>query len=254
MGVKMFAWVWRTGAVSRRVAFFGVKYSFDNNLIPAEMRVAIGYVVGIALVIGGVVISRKNYLVLSHTLCATGVVILYAITFAARAYYHFLTWPGAWWDALPAFGIMVLITAAGFLLAVRLNALVVAVLGMLGGFLTPILLSTGVDNPGGLFGYIAILDAGLIIVALARRWFFLTALAAGCTALMEIAWAGKFFVEGKYFDGNKNFHRPRNSCGLQRRSILRPRVGASAAARRNAGSPVPRSALPWSRSDSRLRS
>jgi uncharacterized membrane protein len=203
MGVKMFAWVGGL-ALFLGVAFF-VKYSFDNNLIPAEMRVAIGFAVGIALLVGGVVISRKNYLVLSHTLCATGVVILYAITFAARAYYHFLTWPGVWWDALPAFGIMVLITATGFLLAVRLNALVVAILGMLGGFLTPILLSTGVDNPGGLFGYIAILDVGLVIVALTRRWFFLTAMAAACTALMEIAWAGEFFVVGKYFEGNKIF-------------------------------------------------
>jgi len=203
MGVKLFAWVGGL-ALFLGVAFF-VKYSFDNNLISAEMRVAIGYFVGIALLVGGVVISRKNYLVLAHTLCATGVVILYAITFAARAYYHFLTWPGVWWDALPAFGIMVLITATGFLLAVRLNALVVAVLGMLGGFLTPILLSTGVDNPGGLFGYVAILDVGLVIVALTRRWFFLTALAATCTALMQIAWAGEFFVKEKYFEGDKIF-------------------------------------------------
>jgi hypothetical protein len=201
MGVKMFAWVGGL-ALFLGVAFF-VKYSFDNNLISAEMRVAIGYFVGIALLVGGVMVSRKNYLVMSHTLCATGVVILYAITFAARAYYHFLTWPGEWWDALPAFGIMVLITATGFLLAVRLNALVVAILGMLGGFLTPILLSTGVDNPGGLFGYIAILDVGLIIVALTRRWFFLTALAAVCTALMQIAWAAEFFVKEKYFEGDK---------------------------------------------------
>jgi len=63
---------------------------------------------------------------------------------------------------------MVLITATAFLLADRLKALVVAILGMLGGFLTPILLSTGQDNPLGLFGYIAILDAGLIVVALNR--------------------------------------------------------------------------------------
>jgi len=46
-------------------------------------------------------------------------------------------------------------------LSVRLNAMVVAVLGMLGGFLTPILLSTGQDNPLGLFVYIALLDIGL---------------------------------------------------------------------------------------------
>ena len=91
-----------------------------------------------------------------------------------------------------------------FLLAVRLNALVVAILGMLGGFRTRrFCFSTGVDNPGGLFGYIAILDVGLIIVALTRRWFFLTALAAACTALMQIAWAAEFFVKEKYFEGDK---------------------------------------------------
>src|SRR5262249_8908276 len=117
MGVKLFAWVGGL-ALFLGVAFF-VKYSFDNNLISAQMRVAIGFAVGLALVVGGVVTSRKNYLVLSHTLCATGIVILYAITFAARAYYHFLSWPGVWWDALPAFAIMALITATGFTLAVR---------------------------------------------------------------------------------------------------------------------------------------
>ena len=92
---------------------------------------------------------------------------------------------------------MALITATAFLLAVRLNALVVAILGMLGGFLTPILLSTGQDNPLGLFGYIAILDAGLIFVALNKRWHFLTALAALGTVIMQIGWAGKFFESRK---------------------------------------------------------
>lgn len=201
LGVKLFAWAGGL-ALFLAVAFF-VKYSFDNNLISPEMRVAIGFVIGIALVVGGVVTSRKNYLVLSQTLCATGIVILYAITFAARSYYHILWWPGTWWDALPAFAIMALITTAGFTLAVRLNALVVAVLGMLGGFLTPVLLSTGVDNPGGLFGYIAILDAGLIVIAAHRRWSFLSALAAAGTAILQIAWAGEFFVREKYFEGNK---------------------------------------------------
>ena len=73
----------------------------------------------------------------------------------------------------------------------------------MGGFLTPVLLSTGQDNPLGLFGYIAILDAGLIFVALNSRWHFLTALAALGTAIMQIGWAGKFFEREKYFEGNK---------------------------------------------------
>jgi len=158
MGVKGFAWLGGL-ALFLGVAFF-IKYSFDNNLIPPQLRVAIGFLTGLGLLVGGVVMSRKNFPALSQTLCATGVVILYAVTFACRALYHF-----EFFGPIPTFLLMSLITTAAFLLAARLNALVVAILGMLGGFLTPVLLSTGQDNPLGLFGYIAILDLGLIVVA-----------------------------------------------------------------------------------------
>jgi hypothetical protein len=198
MGVKGFAWVGGF-ALFLGVAFF-VKYSFDNNLVPPALRVAIGFLAGIGLLIGGGVLSRRNFAVLSQTLCATGIVILYGVTFACRSLYHF-----PFFTPLPTFLLMVLITVAAFLLAVRLNALVVAILGMLGGFLTPILLSTGEDNPLGLFGYIAILDAGLVVVALNRRWHFLALLAALGTAFMQIGWAAKFFVPNQYFEGNKIF-------------------------------------------------
>ena len=201
MGVKGFAWIGGF-ALFLGVAFF-VKYSFDNNLVRPELRVAIGFLAGLGLLVGGVVMSRKNFAVLSQTLCATGVLILYSVTFACRSIYHFLSWPDVWWDALPAFGLMVLVTATGFFLAVRLNALVVAILGMLGGFLTPVLINTNQDNPFGLFGYIAILDAGLIFVALNKRWHFLTALAALGTVVMQIGWAGDFFEREKYFEGDK---------------------------------------------------
>jgi uncharacterized membrane protein len=196
MGVKGFAWLGGL-ALFLGVAFF-VKYSFDNNLIPPQLRVAIGFLTGLGLLVGGVMMSRKDFPALSQTLCATGIVILYAVTFACRALYHF-----EFFGPIPTFLLMALITTTAFLLAARLNALVVAILGMLGGFLTPILLSTGQDNPLGLFGYLAILDAGLIVVALNRRWHFLTALAALGTAIMQIGWAGKFFISEKYFEDNK---------------------------------------------------
>ncbi|MFN0057741.1 MAG: DUF2339 domain-containing protein [Planctomycetota bacterium] len=196
MGVKLFAWVGGL-ALFLGVAFF-VKYSFDNNLLPPELRVAIGFLAGLALLVGGVASSRRDYLVLAHTLCATGIVILYAVTFACRSVYHF-----EFFGPIPTFLLMALITTTAFFVAVRLDALVVALLGMLGGFLTPILLSTGHDNPLGLFGYIAILDVGLIVVALHRRWHFLTALAAVGTAALEIGWIDKFFRAEKYFEGDK---------------------------------------------------
>src|SRR5208337_4562708 len=59
MGAKLFAWLGGL-ALFLGVAFF-VKYSFDNNLVPPELRVAIGFVTGLGLLVGGVVMSRKNY-------------------------------------------------------------------------------------------------------------------------------------------------------------------------------------------------
>ena len=196
MGAKLFAWIGGL-ALFLGVAFF-VKYSFEHNLIPAELRVAIGFVVGASLVVGGLLLKRQENAVTAQTLCATGVLVLYAVTFACRAYYHF-----ALFGFVPTFLLMTLITAVAFVLAVRLNAIVVAVLGIAGGFLTPVLLSRGEDNSLGLFGYIALLDIGLLAVAQRQRWNVLPILGAIGTALVQFAWVAAFFVPEKYFAGNK---------------------------------------------------
>src|SRR6476661_6330479 len=196
MGAKLFAWIGGL-ALFLGVAFF-VKYSFEHNLIPPELRIAIGFVVGAALVVGGLLLKRKENAVTAQTLCATGILVLYAVTFACRAYYHF-----AFFGLIPTFLLMTLITAVAFLLSVRLNAIIIAVLGIAGGFLTPILLSTNQDNPFGLFGYIALLDIGLLALAQRQRWSALPILGAIGTALMQFAWVDAYFVPEKYFAGNK---------------------------------------------------
>src|SRR6266436_5998222 len=196
MGAKLFAWIGGL-ALFLGVAFF-VKYSFEHNLIPPELRVAIGFVVGVSLLVGGVLLKRKENAVTAQTLCATGVLVLYTVTFACRSYYHF-----AFFGLIPTFLLMTLITAVAFLLAVRLNAIVVAILGLAGGFLTPVLLSTGQDHPLGLFVYIALLDLGLLALAQRQRWNVLPILGAVGTALMQFAWITTFFVPEKYFAGNK---------------------------------------------------
>ena len=197
MGVKLFAWL---GGVAM---FFGVilfvKYAFEHNWIPAAVRVALGFASGAGLLAGGLVIHRvARYRVLAQAFCATGVLILYGVTFAAHAYYHF-----AAFGPVFTFLLMGLITLVAFLVAVRLNALVVAVLGMLGGFLTPVLVNTGQDNVFGLFGYIALLDLGLLAVSRHGRWRFLTSAAAVGTVLMQLGWYGKFFVHGRYFEAGR---------------------------------------------------
>jgi uncharacterized membrane protein len=190
MGAKLFAWLGGL-ALFLGVAFF-VKYSFEHNLIPPEVRVALGFLLGLGLIVGGLRLARSRYLVTSQTLVASGTVSLYAVTFACNSIYHF-----AFFGPTASFLLMSLITATAFILAVRLEAPVVAVLGMLGGFLTPILLSTGQDNPAGLFGYLALLDLGLLAVALHRRWNYLVPLGAAGTVLMQVGWTDKFFTAAK---------------------------------------------------------
>jgi uncharacterized membrane protein len=190
MGAKLFAWV---GGLALFLAVaFSVKEAFARNLVSPEVQVALGFLTGIGLLVGGVALKRKAYAVTAQTLCGTGTVILYAVSFAANSHYHLTGW------AL-TFALMVLVTATAFLLAVRLNAPVVAILGLVGGFLTPPLLSTGVDRPLGLFGYVAILDAGLIAVAWRRRWQFLLVLAAVGTVGTQLGWVHEFFTVEKVF-------------------------------------------------------
>ena len=190
MGAKFFAWAGALAAFLG-MAFF-VKYSFEHDLIPPEVRVALGFLFAIGLVVGGLMVPRPRYLATAHTLCATGIVSLYAVTFACSSVYHF-----AFFGPLATFALMSLITATAFMLAVRMDAQVVAILGILGGFLTPLLLSTGRDNPAGLFGYVTLLNIGLIAVALRQRWHYLVALGAAGTLLMQLGWAEKFLSPAK---------------------------------------------------------
>src|SRR2546428_1748296 len=109
MGAKLFAWIGGL-APFLGVAYF-VKYSFEHDLIPPELRVAIGFVVGAGLMVGGLLLKRQENAVTAQTLCATGILVLYAVTFACRAYYHF-----ALFGFVPTFSLMTLITAVAFVL------------------------------------------------------------------------------------------------------------------------------------------
>ncbi len=188
MGVKLFAWL--GGFALFLGVVFLVKYSFENNLITPLGRVTIGLVVAAFLVGAGWWLARGKYRATAQSLCATGLVILYADLFAAHSFYGLIS-------LTTAFFAMAAVTLFSFLLAVNLSAQVIVILGLLGGFLTPLLLRSGVDNAPSLFLYIALLDLGVAAVALRKGWLYLVLLAAIGTALTQLGWAGEFFSASK---------------------------------------------------------
>ncbi|MEO6871466.1 MAG: DUF2339 domain-containing protein [Chthoniobacterales bacterium] len=188
MGVKMFAWL--GGLVLFLGVVFLVKYSFENSMITPLGRVVIGVAVGLALLATGWWLARGRYRTTAQSLCATGIVILYATIFAAHSFYALIS-------LTTAFFAMSAVTLGSFLLAVNLSAQVIVILGLLGGFLTPVLLPSGVENTRALFLYIALLDLGVAAVALRKRWHYLVLLAAIGTVLIQLGWATQFFDTAK---------------------------------------------------------
>ena len=170
-------------------AIFFAKYSFDHGLISPVLRVVIGFVVGTTAVITGLKIQTR-YAVTAQTLAAAGAAILYAVAFAAHSLYGFL-------GPTETFMFLALVTVLAFLMSARMNSQYIAILALVGGFLVPPLISTGVDRPFGLFAYVTLLDVGLLALVAVRGWGFLWGFAVAGTALLMIGWWNIFFMPEK---------------------------------------------------------
>lgn len=188
IGGKWFNWIGII-AVTFGVAFF-LKFAFDKQWIGPGLRVSLSAILGIVLLYLGERLRKRGLKYYAHILSGGGLLILYLSDFAAYNFYHLIEQP-------LAFLLMAVVTTTAVLLSVRLDALPIAILGLVGGFLTPILLSTGVDNEIGLFTYIALLDAGVLALAYFKRWRSLDFLSFAGTVAMTIGWAFTFYEPGK---------------------------------------------------------
>jgi uncharacterized membrane protein len=169
---------------------FSLKYAFDKDWISPTVRVTLGALAGAGLLVLGERLRRKGLRPYAYVLSGGGVLILYLSVYAAYEFYKLLGQP-------VAFLLMTAVTALAVLLSVRLNALPVAVLGLVGGFLTPVLISTGQDNQVALFTYVALLDAGVLAVAYFKRWRVLDFLSFAATTLMTLGWTFKYYERNK---------------------------------------------------------
>jgi uncharacterized membrane protein len=157
------------------------KYSIEHGLFPPWLRVVTGVVVGLAAVAASEWRLRQDYATTADALAGGGIVVLYASSWAASALYGLV-------PLTAGFVLMVAVTAACGALAWRHASLVIALLGLIGGFATPLLVSSGNDRPIGLFGYILLLDAALLVLAERRRWPTLALLSLAGTLFYEILW------------------------------------------------------------------
>ncbi|HEX4128695.1 MAG TPA: DUF2339 domain-containing protein [Pirellulales bacterium] len=174
-------WLLRVGIVILVMAMgFFVKYSVERDLIGPHARVGITILAGVAMITVGIRMLGKQYHVMGQGLIGGGIATLYFAVFAAYHFYKLL-------PMTPAFGLMIVITVFSGALAVRVNSMLIAVLGILGGYGTPVMLSTGEVNFVGLFTYMLILACGVLGVSYKKNWRLLSYLSFCCTYVLFLS-------------------------------------------------------------------
>jgi uncharacterized membrane protein len=186
VGVKLFSAV--AGIALVLAAIFFLRYSIEHGWLQPPVRVLIGIAVSVALLVVCELKAARQYPVTANALDAAAIAILFSTFFAAHALWRLI-------PALVAFALLALVTAVAVLLSIRRASLFIAVLGLLGGFATPALLSTGDNRPISLFAYLMLLNIGLAWVAYRQTWPLLTGLTLILTTIYQWGWVYKFLGE-----------------------------------------------------------
>ena len=156
------------------------KFASEHVHVPVEFRLAA--IAGVALLLLGIGwrlrLRRAAY---AQALQGGAIAVLYLTLFVAFRFYGVLSAP-------PVFAMMVLVAALAAALAVLQDARALAVIGALGGFATPLLVSTGSGNHIALFSYYLVLDLGIAAVAWHKTWRSLNLVGFFGTFIVATAW------------------------------------------------------------------
>ena len=175
---------------------FLLKFAADNNMLPVELRVAAVAAAGLALLITGWRLREKRP-AYALAMQGAGVGVLYLTTFGAYRLWHLIP-PEA------AFFLLAAIAIFSAILAIKQDAMVLAVFGSAGGFLAPILASTGNGSHVALFSYFLVLNLGIAAIAWYKAWRPLNVVGFAFTFLIGLAWGFKYY-RPEYFDSVEPF-------------------------------------------------
>jgi uncharacterized membrane protein len=182
-------WLNRIGllAVAIGVSYF-LKYVIDNEWLGPRGQVVLGVLLGAGLVAWSALFVRRGLGYFGDGLAGLGAAVIYLSLWAGASYYRFI-------PAEVGFAAMIVVTAAMLAIALGRNSQSVAVLAMIGGFLTPWLVSTGRDAQVVLFLYLALHNSALLALARARDWRFLELPAFLFTQIYFWGWYDRFYTE-----------------------------------------------------------
>jgi uncharacterized membrane protein len=179
MGRNWFAII---GAIALAVgAAFFLRLAFDNNWIGETGRVLLGLLGGLILLGVGEYTARRIPR-WSQPVTGGGISILYLSIYAAFGFYQLIS-------PIAALAFLLLVVTIAGLLAIRYESITIALMGIAGAFLTPLLLGSDMeDQRFVLLGYLLVVDLGILGVATFRNWRWFTLLGMIGTYLLFAGW------------------------------------------------------------------
>jgi uncharacterized membrane protein len=178
------------------VLLFGVaaalRYAAAEGYFTLPIEVRLALIAGAALAglaFGWKERIRKPAFGLSLQGGALGVLLL--TVFATYKLYGLLP-PG------PAFALVVVLVAGSALLSVLQKNMMLAVLGFLGGYLAPVLISTGSGNHVALFAWFALLNAAVFAISWKHSWRLLNLIGFGFTFGVGAMWGDAYYEPSKF--------------------------------------------------------
>lgn len=180
-------WILVAGILVLVLGFgYFLKYSFSRNWIPPLARVLLVFLAGGGLIAAGDFFRRGRARIFGLYLCGGGIATLYFGAFASSELY-------AIWPRGVSFFMMIAITLLAGILAFRFDARWLAAIGLTGGFLTPLVLSSGRASQATLMTYIAVLNAGVLALAVLKPWGLLNRLSFLFTWFLFAGWHARFY-------------------------------------------------------------
>ena len=159
------------------IGFF-LSYTATSEAMGPLVRISVSVLTGVLLLVGGIKLISGQYDLIGQGLAGAGF---------ATFYFSFFTGFRLEVVGAPlAFALMILVTIAAGVIAIRRNSLLIAILGIAGGYLTPFMIETQNPSVVSFLGYLLLLGSGVLFIAWRKDWRILNYIGFAATSLLTL--------------------------------------------------------------------
>ncbi|MDB4622638.1 DUF2339 domain-containing protein [Akkermansiaceae bacterium] len=173
------------------IGFF-LSYTATSEAMGPLVRISVSVLTGVLLLVGGIKLISGQYDLIGQGLAGAGF---------ATFYFSFFTGFRLEVVGAPlAFALMILVTIAAGVIAIRRNSLLIAILGIAGGYLTPFMIETQNPSVVSFLGYLLLLGSGVLFIAWRKDWRILNYIGFAATSLLTLKAVNAGFSPERFWE------------------------------------------------------